>query len=313
MTKILTIGEILVEIMAEERGRGFAEPLHFAGPFPSGAPAIFIDQAAKLGQPAAIIGCVGDDDFGALNIARLRRDGVDVSGIAVDPEYPTGTAFVRYREDGGRDFILNIAHGAAGRVAVNEAGRALIHEAGHLHVMGSSLASPRIADEIMRAMRAVKGRGGSVSFDPNLRAEPSGERRELFRAILAQTDIFLPSGEELTRLTEARDEADAIAEILALGVACIVLKRGAGGASYHDRQRSLAAPGFQVREIDPTGAGDCFGAAFIACRLQGRSVEESLDYANASGARAVGIRGPMEGTSSFAELDAFIAAQRRAA
>jgi len=34
-------------------------------------------------------------------------------------------------------------------------------------------------------------------------------------------------------------------------------------------------------ELDPTGAGDCFGATFVTCRLQGRSVEESLRYANA--------------------------------
>lgn len=312
MIRLVTLGEILVEIMADERGSGFAEPLNFAGPFASGAPAIFIDQAAKLDQPAAIIGCVGDDDFGALNIGRLRRDGVDVSGVAIHPEFPTGTAFVRYNLDGGRDFILNIAHSAAGQIAMTDSGRALLRKAGHLHIMGSSLASPILAREIMQAMHAVKRRGGTVSFDPNMRDEPSRERREMFRAILPHTNIFLPSSEELTRLTEARDETDAIAEILGLGTSCIVLKRGAHGASYHDRERSLAVPGFPVQEIDPTGAGDCFGAAFVVCRLQGRSVDESLVYANASGACAVRVRGPMEGTSSFAELDAFIATRRRA-
>jgi sugar/nucleoside kinase (ribokinase family) len=78
---ILTIGEILVEIMATERGDGFLEPITLLGPFPSGAPAIFIDQAARFGQPAAIIGCVGADDFGRVNLNRLRRDGVDVRGV----------------------------------------------------------------------------------------------------------------------------------------------------------------------------------------------------------------------------------------
>src|SRR5690349_7292135 len=98
MKKIATIGEILVEIMALERGDGFCEPLNLIGPFPSGAPAIFIDQAAKLGQPCGIVSCVGDDDFGRVNLDRLKRDGVDVTGIAVDPEAATGSAFVRYRQ-----------------------------------------------------------------------------------------------------------------------------------------------------------------------------------------------------------------------
>jgi tagatose kinase len=81
MKQILTIGEILVEIIATERGDGFLEPINLLGPFPSGAPAIFIDQVARFGQPAAIIGCVGDDDFGRVNLNRLRRDGVDLSGV----------------------------------------------------------------------------------------------------------------------------------------------------------------------------------------------------------------------------------------
>jgi tagatose kinase len=80
LKKILAIGEILVEIVALEKGDGFRAPMNLVGPFPSGAPAIFIDQAAKLGHPCALISTVGDDDFGRLNIDRLRADGVDVSG-----------------------------------------------------------------------------------------------------------------------------------------------------------------------------------------------------------------------------------------
>ena len=124
MKKIITIGEILVEIMATEPGDGFLEPIALVGPFPSGAPAIFIDQAAKLGQPCGMIGCVGDDDFGRVNLDRLRADGVDVSAIVVHPELPTGTAFVRYRADGNRDFVFNIRHSAAGAHRRDPRGRA---------------------------------------------------------------------------------------------------------------------------------------------------------------------------------------------
>jgi sugar/nucleoside kinase (ribokinase family) len=65
------------------------------GPFPSGAPAIFIDQVGRLGRPGGIIGCVGDDDFGWLNIDRLRRDGVDTSAIALLADAVTGSASIR--------------------------------------------------------------------------------------------------------------------------------------------------------------------------------------------------------------------------
>ncbi len=104
-------------------------------------------------------------------------------------------------------------------------------------------------------------------------------------------------------LTEAKKPEAAIAEILGLGVAAIIVKNGADGSTYYDADGKMDAPGYRVEELDPTGAGDCFDATFVTCRLQGRTVEECLDYANAAGARAVTIRGPMEGTSTFAQLD----------
>ncbi|RYE72920.1 MAG: sugar kinase, partial [Hyphomicrobiales bacterium] len=59
-------------------------------------------------------------------------------------------------------------------------------------------------------------------------------------------------------------------------------------------------------------AGDCFGGAYVACRRLGLPPAEALDYANAAGARNVGVRGPMEGAGSRAELDDFIARTARA-
>ena len=117
MKKILTIGEILVEIVASSKGDGFLEAQPLTGPYPSGAPAIFIDQVGKLGAPCAIISRVGDDDFGTLNLRRLQQDGVDTSGITVAPGESTGSAFVRYREDGSRRFVFNITHRQMNRLS----------------------------------------------------------------------------------------------------------------------------------------------------------------------------------------------------
>jgi len=303
--KVVTLGEILVEIMADKRGNGFREPLRLVGPFPSGAPAIFIDQVAKLGQACGIISCVGDDDFGRVNLDRLSSDGVDVKAVEVNPAYVTGSAFVRYRDDGDRDFVFNIESSACGQLRLTDAGLQLLGECAHLHVSGASLSSPRMVKMVAKAIE-LKSNGGSVSFDPNIRKEVvrDPQVRAALESVLARCDTFLPSGEELTLLTKATTSEEAVSEILGLGVTAIVVKNGAKGATHYDSNGSRSAPGYRVEELDPTGAGDCFGATFITCRLQGRSVEESLDYANASGARAVTIRGPMEGTSSFTQLDA---------
>jgi sugar/nucleoside kinase (ribokinase family) len=305
---IVAMGEILVEIMATEIGQSFRRAGTLIGPFASGAPAIFIDQVAKLGSPCAMIGCVGDDDFGKLNIERLRSDGVDVSGIAVLKDATTGSAFVTYREDGDRDFIYNITNSASAQLSVANLRDDLLANCGNFHVMGSSLFSFRIIEAMKRAIETVKSNGGTVSFDPNIRKEMLRipEMRDALDFILDYTDVFLPSGHEVTLLASATSERGAIDELLKRGVKEIVVKRGAEGCSFFDASGETHRPAFKVQELDPTGAGDCFGATYISCRAQGMDVDAALKYACASGARAVGVKGPMEGTATFAELDAFL-------
>lgn len=314
MRKIVVIGEILVEIMADTPGEGFREPIALTGPFPSGAPAIFANQAARLGQPCAVVSAVGNDDFGRLNTERLEKVGVDVSAIRVDPDRPTGSAFVRYRNDGGRDFVFNIKHSACGRMGKTDAVQDVLNGAAHLHVMGSSLSSPDFVAVNLKAAEAIKGRGGSVSFDPNLRKEilDAPGMRAAMGEVLALTDLFMPSGEELTLLTDAQTEGEALAELLGQGIGAVVQKLGRAGARYLDLTQDFSVPSFMVDEVDPTGAGDCFGGTFTALWLRGVAPREALVYAAAAGALAVTRRGPMEGTTDFATLQRFIADQERA-
>lgn len=304
MKKIVVIGEVLVEIMADSLGEGFLNPLTLTGPFPSGAPAIFIDQVARLGQPCGIISTVGDDDFGRINISRLQKDGVDISGISIDKDRPTGSAFVRYRPDGTRDFIFNIRHSACGTIHSTESSECVLSTADHFHIMGSSFSSPEFVAFNLRAAHMVKERGGTISFDPNLRKEllSFSYIRNAMDDILKLTDLFLPSGEELFALTSSTEPERAVQELFGHNIKAIVHKQGAHGVCYYDPARSRFMPAFSVTEVDPTGAGDCFGAAFTVFWLRGESLETALTLACAAGALAVTQRGPMEGVSDLKTL-----------
>jgi hypothetical protein len=306
--KITTVGEVLVEIVAQEVGDGFKDQQFFVGPFASGAPAIFIDQVARLGLPAAIVACVGDDDFGRLNIDRLAKDGVDTRAISRHPKLPTGIAFVRYRPDGQRDFLYSIEGSAAAQVSSESLDR-VIRETRHFHVTGLSLAFDKVAEFVSNALPAIKAAGGSISFDPNIRKEMlvRPDMTVRLHQVLGLCDLFLPSSGELSLFSRAGDEETAIADLLARGISEIVLKQGAAGASYFSASERQHFPGFPVEDIDPTGAGDCFSATFVACRLLGKSVRDSLGYACAAGAKTVTVQGPMEGAAGFSELDDFMA------
>jgi sugar/nucleoside kinase (ribokinase family) len=306
--KVLTVGEILVEIVATTKGDGFREPQPLVGPFPSGAPAIFIDQIGRLGTPAAIISRVGDDDFGRLNLDRLTADGVDVSGIEVAKGEATGSAFVRYRPDGSRAFVYNIAHSATGKLTLTPDAEALMESCDHMHVMGTALSAPGLSQVAREAVARITARGGTLSFDPNLRPEilDTPGLREALDEVLAQTNLFLPSGEEIYLFTKADDEAAAVKELLDRGVGDIVIKRGNQGASHFNRAGRTDVAPLPTDEVDPTGAGDCFGGAFVSFWLAGASPETALRFANAAGANAVTKVGPMEGAATRDELEALM-------
>ena len=309
--KILAIGEILVEFVATTTGEGFYEAQSLTGPYPSGAPAIFIDQVGRMGQPCAILGRVGDDDFGHLNIDRLRTDGVDITGIEVAVGEVPGCAFVRYRPDGTRRFVYTLPQSAAARISTTAAGEALINSCDHLHIMGTALAIPEIASMARSAVRRIKERGGTLSFDPNLRAEmleTPGLRDEL-SYMMTQTDLFLPSGEEIFMFSQAKTEQGAVDDLLNQGVGEIVIKRGNQGASYYTKGKRTDVASLQVEEVDPTGAGDCFGGTFVALWLNGASPNIALRYANAAGAYAVTRLGPMEGAATKKQLDTLLHSQ----
>ena len=177
--------------------------------------------------------------------------------------------------------------------------------------MGTALFPPSIVGVVLRAAEAIKARGGTISFDPNLRPEILNlpGLREACETLFRRCDVFLPSSGELYLFTNAKEEKAAVEEILAHGVKAIVHKRGAEGASYFDSATRLTQPGFEVEERDPTGAGDCFGATFISCWLRNMPPARCLAYAAASGALAVTSQGPMEGAASQADLDAFLLAR----
>ena len=309
MPQIVTIGEVLVEVMAKEVGQTFLEPGLWQAPYPSGAPAIFISQAARFGAKTGMVGSVGDDDFGQLNLNRLKADGVDVSAINVSKKLPTGCAFVTYRADGGRSFIYHIPNSAAGLISPDQIREEWLADCEYLHVMGSSFSIPGVWESVEKSARIVKARGGKISFDPNIRKElieRDETMRERIMAVFAQTDLLLPGLDELPMLTREDDLEKSLAKIFGeSAIREVVVKMAAKGCLYASREERFSVEPFSVKEVDPTGAGDCFGGALVAGLLGGYPVREAVTLAAAAGALAVTKKGPMEGASFLADLKAF--------
>lgn len=70
--------------------------------------------------------------------------------------------------------------------------------------------------------------------------------------------------------------------------------------------RVLEQPGVEVTEVDSVGAGDAFGAGYLAGYLWEQGPEERLRIANALGAMSVATLGDYEGLPDRQELWDFL-------
>lgn len=304
---IIAAGEVLVEFVSHRRGCALRELAEYSGPYASGAPAICIDQAARLGARTQLFGAVGADNFGHVLTDRLQASGVDTSGIRRLSHKTTGVAFVSYFEDGSRTFIFHLNNTAADAIA--DAPFVLPEGSLILHVSGASLGNAHWRDVIEKLAADVIGRGGKISCDPNARAElmdDSGARDALFR-LMRQSSFLFPSTSDLEFLFPGCREDDGMTELLAFGADILALKRGSRGSVIVHGEQRLELPGHAVEELDPTGAGDAFCGTFLAMIAHGETAALAGRYANAAGALAVTRRGPMEGNSDRDMIEAFLA------
>ncbi|GHT78017.1 carbohydrate kinase [Spirochaetia bacterium] len=308
MYDIITIGEILAEVLAEKTNQEFSSPGTLLGPFPSGAPAIAIDQAARMGAKTAIVAKIGTDDFGVLNKNRLRQNGVDISHIIETPDNVTGTAFVTYHSDGSRKFIFHFSHAACGELQPGDVSEDLIKSTKYLHVVGCSITgSPSMGEAILKAVRLAKAHRVKISFDPNVRIELlNGKIMDYYKEIIDLTDILLTGRSELSYLYS--DVESAIRTLLAAKDRIIVVKDGSKGTCVYTKQDAFRVGAFPVVDIDSTGAGDSFDGTFLAALCAGADIKTAALYGNAAGAKAVSKKGPMEGNTDKAVLEEFIRA-----
>jgi sugar/nucleoside kinase (ribokinase family) len=286
---ILAIGEAVMEFRRSTDDGLLTSPGEWAGPFPSGAPAIFASVAARLGAPVALAAAVGEDQFGTAFSERLRRDGVILDALNVVPRRATAVAFVAYDQGGDRDFWFSV-HDSAAVVIDRSALERLRPRVDWLHVSGSTLGfGGALADTVQATAEHLARNGGRISLDPNLRPDADAEVQERVTRLAGLAHVIFPSIGELEGL--GLDE-----RALLEGGALICRTLGSGGATVRMGTASppVHVPAPTTNEIDPTGAGDTFAAAFVTAFRNGVDAETAARLACLTAARSVEVLGAME-------------------
>ena len=302
---VITLGELIVEFVSNEIDCGLKKITTFSGPFPSGAPAIFINQASKVGAKTKIYGSIGNDIFGESLINRLKNDGVDTTDIQKLEGMSTGTAHVSYFSDKSRVFIFHIEGSAAEQVTLSN----LPKEPFMLHISCASVGIDSVRKNLLDLCSYTIRNGGKICCDPNMRKEltASLEIKKILIKVLEQSEIIMPSLEDLELLYPNLTTEQSCYKLLNNEKTnMIVLKMGELGVKLITKNEEIKFPAYVVKEIDPTGAGDCFCGTFIGMMDIGYDAQTAVEYANAAGAIHVTNQGAMENNPTIKEIEQFI-------
>ncbi|HLW11455.1 MAG TPA: sugar kinase [Casimicrobiaceae bacterium] len=274
--EILALGEAMVEFNQSSKG----EPNYLQG-F-GGDTSNFCIAASRQGARTGFVSAVGDDHFGRLLIDLWQREGVDTSAVRIDGQAPTGVYFVSHGP-GGHQFDYLRAGSAASRYAPRDLPLDAIAGAKVIHLSGISFAiSVSACDAAFAAIEHARANGVRVSFDTNLRLKlwPLARARAVMLEAIRQTDICLPSWDDVTELTGLTGRDEIVDFLLALGPRVVALKLGKEGSYVATPDERRVVPGRAVNAVDATGAGDCFGGAFIARIVAGDDPFDAARYAN---------------------------------
>lgn len=265
MTKIICIGEALIDMICTDTGKSLIEGNNFLKKT-GGAPTNVAAAIGALGGEVALAAKVGADPFGEQLIAAMESFGVNTEYMLKDPDHFTTLAFVSLMEDGERDFVFS--RGADGQLSEADIEHIDLTGVGIIH-FGS--ATGFLPGPLKLAYRKLLHQAMEynvfISFDPNYRHLLFANNTQTFIEqswyFLNHCHFFKLSDEEAMLITETDTLETATSVLLEKTTGVFAITLGKQGTLVGWKGATAIVPSIPVKPVDTTGAGDAFVGAML--------------------------------------------------
>lgn len=250
--------------------------------FPGGKGANQAVAARRAGAEVALVGAIGTDGFGTAMRDFLASEDLDLSGLRLVENRPTGIALITLDAQGENSIV--VVPGANEAPDAGDAARLTFSPGDHV------LAQFEVPDAFIEAgFRLARARGARTILNP-------APMKPLTPALLDLTDVLVLNEHELELASGRRglvNEADiaAAARALAGPGRNVIVTLGARGALAEGSDGPIRAAGERVDAVDTTGAGDCFVGNLAAALAEGLTLAAAMQRAGRAAAISVTRRG----------------------
>lgn len=256
--------------------------------------------AARLNADTGFIACVGDDAFGINIRENFKMDNINIAGVKMEPNCPTGIAMIQVSDSGENSICISAEANARLTAEAIEPDLERIRAAKYLLMQ---LETPMSGIE--KASRVAKEARTIVILNP-------APARELSDELLACVDVITPNeteAEVLTGITVIDDDsAQEAANVLhRKGIEIVMITLGAKGVWLSENGRGELITGFKVDATDTTAAGDTFNGALVTGLLEDLPLKSAIKFAHAAAAISVTRFGAQTSIPTRAEVDTFLA------
>ena len=245
----------------------------------------------KLGVRTEVVADVGEDAAGGRIRRQLGEAGVGVDAVTQVPGGTTPTTVALVRPDGERAFISDLGHlrpidaGSMVQRWPRVFSSCVVALVGTFNLPELDL---RSAAELLGQVRRA---GALTVFDPGW--DPgnwSDGTVEEVRAVLTETDLFLPNLDEARALAGRSDIGSVLGALADLCPGVVVVKGGEAGSYLAVDEKVVVVESLPTKVDNAVGAGDVYDAGMVAGFLRGDDVLSSMSLATAAALLYVGRR-----------------------
>ena len=254
--------------------------------------------AARLGAQVAMVGCVGNDDYGQQLRGALLAEGIDCQAVSV-VEGASGVALIVV-DDNSQNAIVIVA-GANGELtpSVLDSFDAVLQGA---DVIVCQLEVPDAT--VGHALKRGRELGKIVILNP------APASHALPSDWYAYVDYLIPNESEAMVLSglavDSLETAEAAAtQLIAAGAGKVIVTLGGQGLMFANGTSFEHFPAPRVKAVDTTAAGDTFVGGFAAALANGKDEVEAIRFGQVAAALSVTRAGAQPSIPALLEVQAF--------